>query len=376
MVMRVPSSLYEAAWLIARRRTALSRGVRRRMGRERPLRVLPYRGFGTRERACIRARVLEHRDFAPPSEHRTMIGGALASILRYATTERAGVRVQARWGDEVFEGVSDDEGFLELWIAPPACAVDGWNDVRLELEGEHEHARADTRVLLCSPRSRFVVVSDVDDTVIDTDVRNLLRRAWALFLSRSDARVPFEGVGAFYEALRLGGDGHEANPIVYVSSSPFNLHEHIDDFLALHSIPEGPLLLRDWGLTRTGFAPGGDHSHKLGKIRTVLEAFPELPLVLIGDSGQRDPEHYVTIAAEHPGRVLAIYIRDVTATSTRRAALDRLAERAGAAGTQLVHVPDTVTAARHAAAAGWIEWAEVDDVRTRQAEDQAEGTPS
>ncbi|MDQ3033448.1 MAG: DUF2183 domain-containing protein [Myxococcota bacterium] len=371
--MRLPSSVFEAAWYVDRRRGALARGVRRRLGVERPLRVLPYRGYGTHTRACIRARVLEHRDVPPPSERRTVVASAIASYRRYATIERAGVPVRARWGAEVFEGRTDDEGFLELWVPPPESAVDGWNDVRLELDGGESRAAADARVLVCPSGARFVVLSDVDDTVIDTGVSNLLRRAWALFLSRSDARVPFEGVGAFYEALRHGGEGHEENPIVYVSSSPYNLHEHIDEFLALHSIPDGPVLLRDWGLTRTGFAPGGGHGHKLAKIRSVMSAFPHLPLVLIGDSGQEDPEHYVTIATESPGRVLAIYIRDVTASSSRRAALDRLAETARAAGTALVHVPDTVTAARHAAAAGWIQWQEVDDVRMRRAEEREDG---
>lgn len=379
--MRVPSSVFEAAWHIDRRRGALARGVRRRLGVERPLRVTPYRGFGTRARACIRARVIEHRDVPPPSERHSVIASAIASYRRYATVERSGIVVRARWGEQVFEGRTDDEGFLELWVKPPPSAVEGWNDVRLVLDLDrdpegadaHPHARCDARVLVCPARARFVVLSDVDDTVIDTGVSNLLRRAWALFLSRSDARVPFEGVGAFYEALRRGRGGDEENPIVYLSSSPYNLHEHIDEFLALHSIPDGPVLLRDWGLTRTGFAPGGGHGHKLAKIRMVLEAFPGLPLVLVGDSGQEDPEHYVTIATERPGRVLAIYIRDVTASASRRLALDVLAERAGAAGTVLVHVPDTVTAARHAAASGWIQWGDVEDVSARRDEEREDG---
>ena len=118
-------------------------------------------------------------------------------------------------------------------------------------------------------------------------------------------------------STRRCGTGPRAradNPIFYVSSSPWNLYEHLDEFLALHRIPAGPLLLRDWGLSRHGFAPGGGHSHKLDKIRGVLETFERLPFILIGDSGQEDAEHYRTIVREFPGRIRCVYIRNVPLT--------------------------------------------------------------
>ena len=40
--------------------------------------------------------------------------------------------------------------------------------------------------------------------------------------------------------------------------------------------------------------------------------YPALPFVLLGDSGQHDPEIYSEVVRENPGRILAIYIRDVS----------------------------------------------------------------
>jgi phosphatidate phosphatase APP1 len=224
-------------------------------------------------------------------------------------------------------------------------------------------------VLVAGPEAEVGVISDLDDTVIVTNVTNFLKRAWALFLTEHRTRLPFEGVDAFYKALREGRTGSACNPIFYVSSSPWNLYEHLDEFLGLHRIPAGPLLLRDWGLSRHGFAPGGGHGHKLEKIRGLLGTLKSLPFILIGDSGQEDAEHYRTIVREFPGRIRCVYIRNVWHRTGREAELALIAEDIRAAGSQMLTVDDTVTAARHAAQHGWIRWEEVKEVREHQRED-------
>jgi phosphatidate phosphatase APP1 len=349
----------------------LSRRVRRRLGLARPLRILPYRGYGTSERALIKARVLEDQEVKPQHQRRTLVSSAVASYKRYATREIAGAHVAVHWGDKRWEGTTDDEGFLELWVPPPAHVEPGWNQVELELLWPEPQgvARVPAPVLVAGPRAELGVISDIDDTVIVTGVTNPLKRAWALFLTEHRTRLPFAGVDAFYAALRDGHAGGAENPIFYVSSSPWNLYEHLDEFMAVHRIPAGPLLLRDWGLSRHGFAPGGGHGHKLEKIRGVLSTLEHLPFILIGDSGQEDAEHYRTIVSEYPGRIRCVYIRNVPSKSRRAVELEHLAHEVRAAGSQMVVVDDTVTAARHAAQAGWIRWEEVPRVREHQRED-------
>jgi len=345
--------------------------VRRRLGVARPLRILPYRGYGTGERALIQARVLEDREVRPAHLRRTLVGSAVASYKRYATREIPGAHVAVHWGGKRWEGTTDEEGFLELWVPPPEGVAPGWNLVELELLAPEPEgvALVSAPVLVAGSSAELGVISDIDDTVIATGVTNPLKRAWALFLTEHRTRLPFEGVDAFYAALREGRGGGAANPIFYVSSSPWNLYEHLDEFLALHRIPAGPLLLRDWGLSRQGFAPGGGHSHKLDKIRGVLGTLERLPFILIGDSGQEDAEHYRTTVREFPGRIRCVYIRNVPSRAQRAVELSRIAEDVRAAGSELVVVDDTVTAARHAASRGWIRWEEVPRVEAHQRED-------
>ncbi|MBJ6760721.1 DUF2183 domain-containing protein [Myxococcaceae bacterium JPH2] len=365
--------LFRFAVQVDARYDALSRAVRRWLGIAPPLRILPYRGYGSHQQVVIKARVLEDRKVSPRQERHTVWSSAVASYKRYMTREVPGARVAVRWGEHRWEGVTDEEGFLELWVPPPEGVRSGWHNVELELlSPEPENVpRVLAPVNVAGPSAELGIISDIDDTVIVTGVTDVFQRAHALFLSDHRVRLPFPGVDAFYAALQAGASGSAGNPLFYVSSSPWNLYEHLDEFFALHRIPAGPLLLRDWGLSRHGFAPGGGHGHKREKIRGVLTTLPAMPFILIGDSGQEDAEHYRAIVREFPGRIRCVYIRKVPHHPRREAELALIAEDIRAAGSEMRSVDDTVSAARHAARAGWIRWEEVSEVEAHRREDAA-----
>jgi phosphatidate phosphatase APP1 len=155
-------------------------------------------------------------------------------------------------------------------------------------------------------------------------------------------RLPFEGVSSFYHQLH-----QDKNPMFYVSSSPWNLYDVLIEFLDVNSIPLGPLLLRDWGLSVSEGSPLNHATHKLHIIKQILETYPALPFLLIGDSGQEDPEIYSQIVQDYPSRILAVYIRDVSG-SGRDKQIDELAKRVIEAKSELLLVPDTLIAEQHA----------------------------
>ena len=51
---------------------------------------------------------------------------------------------------------------------------------------------------------------------------------------------------------------------------------------------------------------------KLEAIRPLVNAYPKRRFILIGDSGEQDPEIYAMIAKERGAQVVAIFIRNVT----------------------------------------------------------------
>ncbi len=115
------------------------------------------------------------------------------------------------------------------------------------------------------------------------------------------------------------------------------------EFLDAHGIPKGPLMLRDIGLSRDQFIAGSHEVHKLKQINHILEVFQELSFILIGDSGQKDPQIYFEVVKTHPGRVLAVYIRDVSGSDLTDLIAEYLIQ-----GVELILVKDTTAAAAHA----------------------------
>jgi phosphatidate phosphatase APP1 len=211
-------------------------------------------------------------------------------------------------------------------------------------------------------RGRFAVISDLDDTVVHSSATNVMKMAWIVVRNNAYTRLPFPGVSAFYEALRRGTEDGQENPIFYVSSSPWNIYDLLEDFLDVHGLPAGPLFLKDWSPTTLG----KHHNHKLGIIRTLLATYPELPFVLIGDSGEEDPEIYRQAVVEHPGRIEAVYIRDVT-SDERDAEVSKIAAEVEGMGTKMVAVADSAAAAEHAASIGLISPDAPDRVRAKRA---------
>jgi phosphatidate phosphatase APP1 len=199
------------------------------------------------------------------------------------------------------------------------------------------------------------VISDIDDTVIVTDVTRVLRMARNVFMGNATTRLPFPGVAALYKALYEGHDGQRCNPLFYVSSSPWNLYDLLDEFFQMNNIPIGPvLILRDWGITNQEILPTGHYRYKLQQISRIMDFYPQLPFILIGDSGQKDPEIYAQVAAQYPGRVQAVYIRNVSRDLDRPDAIRRLAEKMVQEGGTLILADDTTVIADHAVAKGWI----------------------
>ncbi|HJR51682.1 MAG TPA: phosphatase domain-containing protein, partial [Gemmatimonadales bacterium] len=337
-----------------------------------PYHVATYRGYGRPGRLLVLARVLEDEGLATPDVRHGKARNLLAMLKRLESDPlpRARVRVSLPGGDR--ELVADDEGFVRQWLdADPERPDESWSGVRLQLLHGSQAAgsTAVAPILLPPDSAAYGVISDMDDTVLQSEVTNFLRAARMVLLENARTRLPFAGVAAFYRALREGSGGAR-NPIFYVSSSPWNLYDVISGFLDAEAIPAGPLMLRDWDL---GLSLLRNEAHKSSHIREILGAYPGLPFILVGDSAQEDPEIYAQAVAAHPSRILAVYIRNVEPRPERSAAIGRLAEAVKAAGSTLVLADDTLTVASHAAAHGWIRRETLPEIGGEKRADEGEG---
>jgi phosphatidate phosphatase APP1 len=234
------------------------------------------------------------------------------------------VRVTVRFGVQSVEVTTDDEGYLHAVIEFPAMpGISGWQQITAELTGGT--APASGHVLVPSASSEFGIVSDIDDTIVETNAVSLMRMARTVLLQNARGRMAVPGIATAFDVLVAGASGTAGNPVFYVSSSPWNLYDLLIRFLDINRIPVGPLMLQDYGIDDTKLINRPHDDHKLDQIAEIVNRYPSLPFVLIGDSGQRDPEIYREVALGFPGRIRAVFIRDVT-SAERDLAVRNLAE--------------------------------------------------
>ncbi len=346
-----------------------------RLGKIDPIQIVPYRGFGHAQQVYLKGRVLEDKGVKPSADNDTVWDNLLAMYKRFESDEIPGVRIRARFQGMEQVVVTDSEGYFEvrLSLTEPLLPTRAWYDMELELLDDVVPGQglvsAKGQVLVPPPSSLFGIISDVDDTVLKSDATSLLKMARLTFFNNARTRLPFEGVSAFYRALQSGSDNSLFNPIFYVSSSSWNLYDLLVDFCSVHGIPKGPFFLRDIGFDKNNLLRSSHLSHKMQQIEHILGMYPHLPFILIGDSGQHDPEIYRQVVKDFPGRIRAIYIREVT-TEVRRQQVSELAEALKSEGVEMLLVKDTVAAAIHAAERGYIDAESIPEIRAAKKVDE------
>lgn len=317
---------------------------RRRMGE---LLLQPYVGWGTPRKVELSGRVLLPHSTTPPKRNDTRWNNFLNIGRRLFSREVGGVFVVGQLCGQRVSAVSDSDGYFTLQFEWPHDVLKaGWHAIHLHMPQRKSDGRTVAPAQIVDS-AHFGVISDIDDTIIQSDVSSLTQMLFTVLTGNAQTRLPFPGVGALYRAFTR--EQKMRNPIFYVSSSPWNFFDLLWQFLNYRAIPLGPMFLRNWGMD----VLAGHKGHKNRIIYSVLDAYPQLPFVLVGDSGEEDPEIYAEVVRRYPKRILAVYIRDVS-KRYRDAEVQRLSDELREAGVHLVLAADSLGAATHALALGLI----------------------
>lgn len=350
--------------------------LKRRLGSDNPLQIVTYRSYGTVNRLYIKGRVLEDKAIRKPTDKDTVWNNLLSMYKRFESDEVPHARLKVDFQGKTYFVTTDDEGYftLDLITEVPLVWSDMWHEVDVELIDAPVRfsigLKSTAHVLVPPADAEYGIISDIDDTIVKTTATNLLAMSRNTFLHNAHSRLPFAGVSEFYKSLQLGRNGKRNNPFFYVSSSPWNLYDLLIDFLDLNEIPEGPLLLRDFGLDENKES-AGHMGHKFKEIKNILLAYPNLNFVLIGDSGQEDPKIYREVVTKFPGRILAIYIRDVQLAEREKIAIE-ISKGLIADKVEMVVVDNTVEAAEHAAKNKLIFTEAIPQIETDKKQDKGE----
>ncbi len=321
-----------------------------------PIQILPYRSYGNHQVFTLRGRVLEKVENLGAEDNDSVWDNLVDMYRRFDSDEVPHARIKVTFQDTEQIIQANEEGYFTAQLplkSPLAESISGWQTVHYELlVPQRDHPiTAIGQVLVPPTTAEYGIISDLDDTVLQSHVGNLIKMAHTAFLNNANTRLPFSGVAKFYEALQQGTTVTH-NPIFYVSNSPWNLYDLLMDFFQVRGIPLSPLFLTDWGFSDNYLFTSGGSEHKKARITELLTTYPELTFILIGDSTEHDPDIYLDIAFKFPKRISTIYIQDVKGIVPKE--LELFTQRGNEAEVDILFVPDTFVAAQHAVEQGYI----------------------
>lgn len=185
-------------------------------------------------------------------------------------------------------------------------------------------------VRVIGDQEKVGLISDVDDSIVITQVPRPLLAARNAFITKPSDRRPVPGMARLLqrlrvEALRAAGThvrgwpstrAHRtinsiAAPMAYLSTGAWATAPTLRRYLRTGGFPLGTVILRPWGLSSVGLPPGGIE-HKLGQFARLTQTIPHVKWILLGDDGQHDPAIFTTLAQTYPDRVAAIIIRTLS----------------------------------------------------------------
>lgn len=324
--------------------------------------ILPYHGFACGAHLYLYGRVLEKEGLDLPDKDASVWTNVQSIYHRFVSSEIPEATVEYTINSRKGRVRCDHEGFFEIHLKDlelPYDQTQKWQKIQLQLQEQYhpgQNTRCEASIMLRQTSNNFGIISDVDDTIIVTKATDFMEKVRILLLNNAHTRKPFEGVAAFYRALEEGKSKDCQNPVFYISNASWNLYDLFDRFCRINNIPRGVFLLQDLGLSKNQLLRSSSFKHKTTRICQVMDTYQDLPFILIGDSGQEDPEIYRQIALQYPGRIKVIYIRDVLPeiSDQRDKEVREIARELGRQGIEMVPVKDSMEAARHAVQLGLI----------------------
>lgn len=292
------------------------------MFKKKSIRINTYLGYGTNTIFCATGRALEDEN---------IVFGTNQHLFRtlknmYKQLESDEIRNTSIFvtlpNNQIIETTTDHEGYYHIKLDVASLSKfkdnEGWIPYTVSFNKEehkvsiNKQNQFESQMLIPTDDTKIAVISDIDDTILHTGVASFFK--WRVVINtifkNYDKRAATKGTVSFYQKLHAGTQKSLSNPFFYVSNSPWNLYDYLSAFLKKNNFPKGPVLLRDF---RTPFDKTLKPKipHKRSEIINLLQIYPNLNYILIGDSGEKDIDYYTKIALEYPNRILAIYIRNV-----------------------------------------------------------------
>lgn len=273
-----------------------------------------YGGYTSGDQVILRGRVLAQARKISGTGQQSKWQNFLDFVSLFQTDELSGVHIVTQ--DATGRAVTDEEGFFTLfWPMQGDRAPES-----IQIRAAGSDMSHDVPVFSSLGKTKGII-SDIDDTLLETGAYSLLRNLWTSATGNVHRRHVFEDGVQLLKAFNTQGAC-----FFYVSSSPWNLYDYLQAIFTRTGLPFGPFFLRDLGISETQFITGTHGDHKTVSIELIFAANPHLSFTLIGDTGQHDPQIYRDIVARHPGRIDHVILRRPNKDELTRAVLDDVSQ--------------------------------------------------
>ncbi|MFV8327325.1 App1 family protein [Flavobacterium sp. ZS1P14] len=271
-----------------------------------------YRGYANEQELIVMGHVFRPTTAKDYDFQKKNIKNATSVIGMFRIKTQANADVYLEHNKVKIHTKTLKDGYFKFCVPLDQYTRYGWIDYQVSIVYNNE-----TITIIDSyirpHKGNLGIISDIDDTFLVSHTLNPLKKLYVLLFKNINKRRIYEDVVTHYQALSTAGreNKEEFNAFFYVSSSEWNLYRFIIKFTEIHQLPKAVLLLKDIKTSLTDFflTGRGNHNHKFDKIKHILEFYPNLEYVLLGDDSQHDAFLYEAICKIFPVTVKAVYIR-------------------------------------------------------------------
>lgn len=230
------------------------------------------------------------------------------SARLFMNDNQRGRRAVVRLGSQVIDlGKTGPDGQFSGKVTLSDTWLQSTNRIVYEAELRPNNTRRVSGMAVVIPPTGWLVISDIDDTIKIsqvTDRKQLLRKTFV------DPFAPVPGMAAIYQAWATNSGA----VFLYVSASPWQLFPPLQEFTRTSGFPDGVFCLKQFRLKDRTFRSLWENPvvYKQRLIEPLLEKLNTHQFVLVGDSGEKDPEIYAALQRKYPERIARILIRDTT----------------------------------------------------------------
>ena len=315
-----------------------------------------YRGYANEQELIVMGHVFKPTSKTEYNFQKKNLKNATSVIKMFQLKTQANADVYLEHDHSKIHTKTLNDGYFKFCVPLDQNTNYGWIDYKVSIT--HKNETITTKESYIRPhKGNLGIISDIDDTFLVSHTQNPLKKLYVLLFKNINKRKIYDDVVAHYQSLSTAGRDNktEFNAFFYVSSSEWNLYRFITKFTEMHLLPKAVLLLKDIKTSLLDFfwTGSGNHNHKFEKIKHILEFYPNLEYVLLGDDSQQDAFLYEAICKIFPVTVKAVYIRQTG--SSQKAKVNAVLQNLETLEVSVCYFKHSSEAIEHSKSIGIIE---------------------